>query len=521
MLKVLCVVDKERTALDRLAQGVKPYHDNLNYVVLAVHPKRPDQAQLEAFEREAMDADIIDWAYFRTAEMLRAKYDWLKEKKQILSHYNPYSIHESDWNGYDAVVGANASIHEDLKKITTAKLLYIPICIEADFWTYNFDWQPNNNVLMVANRIEGKKGILPIAQACSELGLNFHLVGAISDMEYFQKIAATGATFHQEISDEDLKQLYYNSALHICNSVDNFESGTMPILEAMLCGTPVMTRLVGHVPELNNGENMVIYNGDNEDVPALKDVIFQTLSDKKELERMRDRAWNTAKARNMERRAYSYQRLYREILNDETPVSIVVPVYDRPETAKLCLSAIADQTYKNIEVLVVDDSDGNNRDLVNTYAQYVNIPVRYLSSFNGGDYGLARARNIATIEATGDIMIYCDERMILASNAVETFVANIKPQYWLYGNKGGKKEFVENFSAINRTDVINMGMFCERIDEYGGQSQELRSRMSSQGILTEYVENAKATPTGKSANRYRKRAAIIRMKNRLAKMYEL
>ncbi len=519
MLKILCVVDKEKTAIDRLAQGMKPYHQNINYVVLAVHPKRPDPQQLVAFEREAFDADIIDWQYFRTAEMLRERYDWLKDKKQILAHHNPYSITESDWNGYDAVVANNVTIREQLKDITTSKLVYIPNCVDSDFWTYNFDWQPNNNIMMVANRIEGKKGILPIAQACEALNLNFHLVGAISDMDYFHKIAATGATFHQEISDKELKELYYKSTLHICNSVDNFESGTNPILEAMFCGTPVLTRLIGHVPELQNGENMVIYNGDNEDVEALKEIISSTLIDKKELERMRDRAWNTVKSRNFERRAYSYQRLYRELMSDETPVSIVIPIYDRPETAKLALSAIADQTYKNIEVIVIDDK-GTNEELVKTFANYVSFPVRYINNAKE-DYGLARARNLGTIEATGEIMVYCDERMVMASNAVETFVASIKPQCWLYGNKNGKKEFVENFSAARRDDVINCGMFCERMDQYGGLSQELRTRLNHQGMTTEYIENAKATPTGKSSNRYRKRQEIIKTKNKLAKMYEL
>ena len=67
MLKILCIVDKEGTALDRLAQGVAKYHDNLEYKVLAVHPKRLDSKQLADFEREVADADIIDWQYFRTS----------------------------------------------------------------------------------------------------------------------------------------------------------------------------------------------------------------------------------------------------------------------------------------------------------------------------------------------------------------------------------------------------------------------------------------------------------------------
>ena len=38
MLKILCIVDKEGTALDRLAQVWQKYHDNLEYKVLAVTP---------------------------------------------------------------------------------------------------------------------------------------------------------------------------------------------------------------------------------------------------------------------------------------------------------------------------------------------------------------------------------------------------------------------------------------------------------------------------------------------------
>jgi glycosyltransferase involved in cell wall biosynthesis len=275
MLKVVCVVDKEKTALDRLAQGVKPYHDNIDYTVVAVHPKRPDPEQLEAFERAAIDADVIDWQYFRTAELLRKHYPWLESKKQILTHNNPYSVEEQDWAGYDLLVGNNQYIYKRLGEISTAPLEHIPITVDTDFWTFNPDWSPtdpkkNNDpgsIIMVANRIEGKKGVLPVAIAAAELGLKFILVGAISDQEYFFSIQQTGnVEFHEQVTDEELRDLYYRSTIHVCNSVDNFESGTMPVLEAMLCGTPVLSRLVGHVPELSNGSNMVLHEGDPEDV---------------------------------------------------------------------------------------------------------------------------------------------------------------------------------------------------------------------------------------------------------------
>lgn len=534
MLKVVCVVDKVGTALDRLAKGVAKYHDNLDYIVVDVHPKRPSPEQLEAFVKAAQDADIMDWQYFKTAEMLRGKYEWLKDKKHILTHNNPYSIEDSDWNAYDLNTGNNQYIYKRLGEITQTPVEYVPLTVDTDFWIFNTDsyfnnnwdnWEANNRVIMVANRIEGKKGILPVAIACGELNLRLVLVGAISDRDYYEAILQTGVVeFHEQVSDEELRELYYSSTLHVCNSGDNFESGTLPLLEAMLCGVPVMTRKIGHVPELYNGENMALYEGDNEDVPALVARMEEVLADKKALRDMRERAWQTAKSRSHERRAYLYQKLYRQVLHGtEKPVSVVVPVYDKPEVIRECLNAVAGQTYKNIELVVCDDFPvgldpyKGNQQVVREFARTVCFPVLYTNK-GDGEYGLARARNIGTIEATGDIIVYCDQRMIMEPDAIEEFVRHIKPKYWLYGNKGAKKEFVENFSCVYREDVIHAGMFCERMDAYGGMSQEIRSRIRAQGIQIEYVESAKANPRGKSSNRNRKRQEIIKMKNRLFKM---
>ena len=517
MLKVVVVCDKTGTAIDRLCQGVAKYHDNLEYIVCDVHPKRPDPDQLARFEEAIKDADIIDYQYFRTAEKLRELYPELKNIPSILSHNNPYSINEGNWNDYQIVVANNKTMEVDLSRITTARLEYVPLTVDADFWTFNSDWQPDNQVIMVANRIESKKGILEVAIACAELKIKFVLVGAISDSNYFNDIMATNnVEFFEQISDEKLKELYYKSKLHICNSQDNFESGTLPVLEAMLCGVPVITRKVGHIPDLYNGSNMIINKNDNQDVVKLIELIKKTLT--KDLSVIRDKAWQTAKTRNNERRAYGYQKLYRSLVSDDKTVSIIVPVCGNPETTRECLMAIGEQTYKNIEVVVVDDGSGDsNLKVVNEFRGNTNYLVRYISSYNN-DYGLARARNMGIVNATGELVVFCDQRMRLDVRAIQQFVNNVKPRTWLYGNKGTKKEFVENFSCIYRSDLIHIGMFCERMDQYGGLSQETRSRARYNGFKTEYVPSAIATPSGKSGNKHSKKANIIKMKNRLWKM---
>jgi len=521
-MKVVAIVDKTGTALDRLAKGVIPYHDNLDYKVISVHPKRPDQNQLQAIEQECKDADIIDAQYYKSMDMLRERYDWLKKIPTILTHNNPYAIKERDWNDYQIVVANNTVMQGDLSHITSSQLEYIPLTVDHNFWTFNTDWRPKEQVIMVANRIEGKKGIREVAIACAELGLKFVLVGAISDQDYFQGVMSAGnVEFHEQVSDEELKKLYYESKLHVCNSQDNFESGTLPILEAMMCGTPVLTRKVGHVPDLDNGKNMFIYKGDNEDVIALTEVIKDAVSDRSRLEDMRQKAWNTAKTRNFERRAYAYQKLYRSLISDQAPVSIIVPVCDKSEITKQCLDAIAEQTYQNIEVIMVEDGyPFENRHFAEEYKS--KYPIRYIQSYQGTEYdkeyGLARARNKGIIEATGEIIVLCDQRIIMDKNAVQCFVGNLQVRTWVYGTKGVKKEFVENFSAVYREDLIRLGMFNERCDRYGALSQEIRSRAKYAGFQINFLPDAKAVQVGKSSNKYSKKDDITDSKNMLWKM---
>lgn len=517
MFKVTVVVDKKDSAIDRLAKGMIPYMPNIDYQIVDVHPKRPDQEQLQRFEREARLADVIDWQYYRTADMLREKYQWAKQIPSILTHHNPYAIKESDWNSYDLIVGINKSIYSDLKEITRSRVDYIPHAVDPYFWLYNEDYKYPRSVIMVANRIESKKGILEVAKACKQIGAKLNLVGNISDMEYMHEVLHTNAVnFHQNISDEALRDLYYSSGIHVCNSVDNFESGTLPILEAINCGVPVLTRKIGHIPDIDNHNNVVVGRYEPTDVNAIAEHLQSMFNDKKKLDELRIEGWFSIKHMNFERRAYSYQKLYRDMV-EGSPVSVILPIAGKVETTMKCLEAIANQTHKNIEIIVIDDGETPQRDVIDNFAKTINFPVRYMYT-DGVGYNLAKARNLAIIEATGEVLVFCDQRMIMDKNAIEQFVLNIKPKVWLYGSKGIKKEFVENFSCIFRADMVSLGGFNERITQYGGITQDIRSRARLNSFDLKYLEQAKADPAGKSPNRTRKKYEILRSKNILWKM---
>ena len=120
-----------------------------------------------------------------------------------------------------------------------------------------------------------------------------------------------------------------------------------------------------------------------------------------------------------------------------------------------------------------------------------------------------------------------DSRLCPDSEAIKNFADNLENSYnaktkdWFFGEKGaGKKSFVENFSAVLRKDFIIFGMMPERINQYGGMSQELRSRWTLQGGAVIYVPEAQAYQLIGSKTTLDRRNSIINMKFKLFKMYK-
>ena len=200
--------------------------------------------------------------------------------------------------------------------------------IDIEKFPFSREYNDSKTVLMVAARIESKKGILPVAQVCKKLGYKFVLVGSISDRDYFEKIKEVGVDFRENISDEELLKAYQEAAIHVCNSVDGFESGTLPQLEAMSVGVPVLTRNIGQVPELINGKNMVVRKGQPEDLEDLERELKGLMENRVKREQMRDDAWQSAKTKDDVRRAREYEKLWWSVLSDRPVVSVIIPTFN-------------------------------------------------------------------------------------------------------------------------------------------------------------------------------------------------
>jgi len=98
---------------------------------------------------------------------------------------------------------------------------------------------------------------------------------------------------------------------------------------------------------------------------------------------------------------------------DEPLVSIVVPTYNSEETLSLCLESIKRQTYRNIEVIVVDNfSTDRTVEIAKSYGAKV-VQVRG---------GRTKAKNVGLRCARGKYVLFIDSDMELTPTVIEECV---------------------------------------------------------------------------------------------------
>lgn len=86
-------------------------------------------------------------------------------------------------------------------------------------------------------------------------------------------------------------------------------------------------------------------------------------------------------------------------------VSVIIPVYNCEKYISECLESVLNQTYTNIEILIVNDgSTDRSEEIVNKYKEKDNRIV-YYSQENSGP---SEARNKGILNSTGEYLVFID-----------------------------------------------------------------------------------------------------------------
>lgn len=97
-------------------------------------------------------------------------------------------------------------------------------------------------------------------------------------------------------------------------------------------------------------------------------------------------------------------------------VSIIVPVYKVEKYLDACVSSLVNQTYKNIEIILVDDgSPDNSGDIIDAWA-IKDHRIKVIHKPNGG---VSSARNAGIKLATGEFLVFVDSDDVVSSQLIE------------------------------------------------------------------------------------------------------
>lgn len=106
----------------------------------------------------------------------------------------------------------------------------------------------------------------------------------------------------------------------------------------------------------------------------------------------------------------------------ENRVSVIVPVYNTAPWLRRCLDSICAQSYRNLEILCVNDGSTDNS--AEILAEYAARDAR-IRVFTQENAGLSAARNTALMHATGEWIAGVDSDDYVAADVYEKAVACI------------------------------------------------------------------------------------------------
>ena len=103
----------------------------------------------------------------------------------------------------------------------------------------------------------------------------------------------------------------------------------------------------------------------------------------------------------------------------EKTISVIVPIYNVEKYLDRCLKSIINQTYKNLEIILIDDGSPDNCGTIcDEYAKKDNR-IKVVHKDNGG---LVKARNTGLDIATGEYISFIDPDDWIELNMYEEMI---------------------------------------------------------------------------------------------------
>ena len=124
-------------------------------------------------------------------------------------------------------------------------------------------------------------------------------------------------------------------------------------------------------------------------------------------------------------------------------ISIVIPIYNAEKYLEECLNSIKSQTYKNFEVIMVNDGSKDDSETICMNFLRSDSRFRYLKKANGG---VSSARNLGLDNVKGDYITFIDADDWVDENYLDLLITTVK--------KNHSDIVVSSYKQFNNIDVF-------------------------------------------------------------------
>lgn len=529
-MNILITPDIETWAIGNLTKGITRAKcaQRFNFTVIPVHPRGSIESFLPLDRAAKGGIDLWHAQYWHSAYNILEEMPMLglKNVPKVLFHHNHYALDKKNWREFDKLLIATKWGFDKLRTMHDNVNL-IPYGIDLDRYSWIPDYDPKENIVGYVGRVVPWKNLHKITLAAKELGYKVLGSGYIEDQNYWKMVDKDvleykGNVGRMAMAPANIKDdIYSKMKVFVMYSTGEKETGTLPLLEAMARGVPVMATSQGMARDLiEDGKNGIIFTEEN-----FKEKLKMLMENDQLRQEIRRKAWETIKHYSEERMAWNICKAYYDTLHKGQPlVSVIIPTCNRFERLIDTILSVDENYYQAKEIIVVDDgSTDNTRQAVMELKKRLKTPLLYLNTDKDakGGYKLAQARNLGATEAMGSVLLFLDDRLTLGKTSLE-HISQVPQGVWHHGKKitkegvSTKRQFIENFSWIRKRDFVEGGMFNERMIYYGGMSELTREQYRHK-VEFVYDDQAEATENVRAAGR--RRSQIWKAKDIIYKMY--
>ncbi len=108
---------------------------------------------------------------------------------------------------------------------------------------------------------------------------------------------------------------------------------------------------------------------------------------------------------------------------DEYLISVIIPTYNSEFTIEKCISSIQNQTYENLEIIIINDGSTDSTKEIVLKLQKNDNRIKIYNIPNGG---VSHARNVGIDNATGNFVAFVDSDDYIDADMYECLINIIK-----------------------------------------------------------------------------------------------